>query len=261
MAMQHKHSDTPGARPHLLPGQVGHNTADKTLHIRVAGRPETINLDDAVNGVAPTTGPIGAPLVRRAGALVWDENLLPLSLVDGTIKVDHPPAGFAIPGFLPIGDTEPAAVAAETILLEDFHVASDEIRLTRMGCWLESGAGAIRLGLLDSRDRVILSQLVTTPQNGALVAFNASAPLPRGRYRAFLWCEAARDVRRLRGLRINQGFDTYTAGGAPRYLLSRRATGAFLDGVDLSAALTPIEPEYSLEPGEMKAVMIRWSLD
>lgn len=261
MAMQHKHSDTPGARPHLLPGQVGHNSADKTLHIRVAGRPEKINLDDAVAGVAPTTGPVGAPLVRRDNALVWDENLLPLSLVDGEIVVDHPPAGFAVPGFLPVGDTETIAVPAETILLEDFYVASDVIRLTRMGCWLQGGAGAVRLGLLDSADRVILSQLVTTPTNGALVAFNASAPLQRGRYRAFLWCESARDVRRLRGLRINQGFDTYTAGGDPRYLLSRRATGAFLDGVDLSAALTPVEPEYSPEPGEKKAVMIRWSLD
>lgn len=261
MSIQNKHSSTPGARPHLLPGQVGHNTADRKLHLRVDGRPEAIHLPAAVNGIAPTQGPIGAPLTRRAGDLVWDPSLTPLAVVDGAIAVDLPQGGFAVPGLLLDGPPVDVDLPAETILFERFYVASDAIRLTEVGVWSAQGAGAIRVGLYDAEDRLIFSHIEADPPVGAMLRLPLNTVLPRGAYRAYLWTQAERMVRRLNGWRVGQGFDAYGAGGPPRFIQSHRATGDFLNGVFLNDFLTPLEAEYAPEPGEKKAVWFQWALD
>ncbi|UTC29542.1 hypothetical protein BAMBUS_04840 [Brevundimonas phage vB_BpoS-Bambus] len=261
MAVQNKHSSTPKARPHLLPGQVGHNTADRTLHIRVEGRPESIHLPAAVSGVAPAAGPQGAPLTRKAGVLVWDPDLAPLAVVDGVVAVDLPPGGFAVPGLALDGAPEDVDLPPETILFEDFYVASDTIRLVEAGVWVTAGAGAVRIGLYDAADQLVFSHIEAAPPVGSMLRLALNTRLRRGRYRAYLWTQAACTVRRLAGGRIGQGFDTYGPGGPPRFILGHRATGDFLNGAFLNDFVTPVEAEYAETPGEKKAVWFRWALD
>ncbi|USN14959.1 hypothetical protein DOMOVOI_05090 [Brevundimonas phage vB_BpoS-Domovoi] len=261
MAIQNKHSATPNARPHLLPGQVGHNTADRRLHLRVDGRPESIHLPSAASGVAPATGPQSAPLSRKAGVLTWDPDLAPLAVVDGVVAVDAPPGGFAVPGLAFDGAPEEADLPAETILFETFHVASDTIRLTEAGVWLSAGAGAVRIGLYDSADHLVFSHIEEAPLNGVMLRLALNTRLRRGAYRAYLWTQEARTVRRINGWRLGQGFDAYGAGGEPRFIHGHRATGDFLNGVFLNDFVTPLEPEYAEAPGEKKAVWFNWALD
>ena len=261
MALQNKHSATPGARPHLMPGEVGHNTADRTLHLRVEGRPETIHLPSAAQGVAPATGPLDAPLTRKGGALMWDPDLSPSSLVDGEILVDAPQGGFSVPGLILNGAPIDALLPAETLLLEPFHIASDRLRLRQIGCWLADGVGAVRIGLIDSLDRLVLSHVVMEPPTGEMLVLNYPSVLAHGDYRAFLWTQAERTVRRLPAYRIGQGFDLQGAGGPPRFIRGYRATAEFLDGVFLDTLLTPIEPEYSDQPGEMRSIWMDWVIE
>lgn len=261
MALQNKHTSVPGARPHLMPGEVGHNTADQTLHLRVEGRPERIHLPAAASGVAPSTGPLGAPLTRINGALTWDAALTPLAVVDGAVRVDAPQSGFSVPGLVMDGAPIDALLPAETFLLEPFHVASDRIRLSRIGVWLVDSASPVRIGLIDSQDRLVVSHVVMEPTPGEMLILNYAGTLPQGDYRAFLWTAGERTVRRLPGYRISQGFDVQGAGGPPRFVRGYRATGDFLDGVFLNDFITPLEPEYSDGPGELRAVWLDWSLD
>lgn len=261
MALQNKHSATPGARPHLLPGQVGHNTADRLLHLRVEGRPEAIHLPAATNGVAPPQGPAGAPLARKDGVLVWDADLAPLAIVDGATIVDRPTGGFAVPGLVLDGAPEETTLPPETILIEHFYVASDALRLTEVAAWMGGGNGAVRLGLFDAAGRLVFSHLDSTPVTGAMLRAALNTRLPRGEYRAYLWSQGERTVRRLNAWRVGQGYDSYGPGGPPRFIQSHRATGAFLNGVFLNDFLTPLEPEYAAAPGEKKAVWFQWALD
>lgn len=261
MAIQNKHSTTPGARPHLLPGQVGHNTADRKLHLRVEGRPEAIHLPAAVNGVAPAQGAKGAPLTRKDGALVWDSALAPLADVDGVTSVDGRMGGFAVPGQVLDGDPEDVVLPPETILFERFYVASDVLRLTAAAVWLAAGDGAVRIGLYDAADRLVFSHLEASPASDAMMRITLNTLLPRGEYRAYLWTQDERTVRRLNAWREGQGFDTYGPGGPPRFIQSRRATGAFLDGVFLNDFLTPLEAEYAATAGEKRSVLFQWRLD
>ncbi|UTC28403.1 hypothetical protein GURKE_04010 [Brevundimonas phage vB_BpoS-Gurke] len=260
MAIQNKHSATPGARPHLLPGQVGHNTADRKLHLRVDGRPEAIHLPAAVSGVAPAQGPSGAPLTRKDGVLVWDSALAPLARVEGVTAVDLPKGGYAVPGIVLDGSPEDTSLPAETILFERFYVASDFMQLSAAAAWLGTGSGAVRLGLYDAVDRLVFSHIEHAPAENAMMRVALNTTLLRGEYRAYLWTQGERVVRRLNGWRLGQGFDAYGAGGPPRFVQSHRATGAFIDGVFLNDFLTPLESEYAVTPGEKKSVLFQWSI-
>lgn len=261
--MRQKHSDIPGRKPHLVSGQFAHNAADRRLFVRVEGRLVEVPLDRIAEGVAETTGPLGAPLVRlEDGGFAWDPTQSPSSVSpDGAVNVDRPPVSLGAPGFLPRDiSTDEIDLPAETILLEDFHVASDRIMVESLAFHLVSGSGPVRVGVLTKSGVIVSDRLVEAPTRGAIHVMGANTGLPRGAYRAFLWVAEPNRVRRLHGYRLNQGWDSHGPAGAPRFAVSRRATGAFLDGVRWNGLLTPETPEFESLPGERRALMMGWRL-
>ena len=175
--MRQKHSDIPGRKPHLVSGQFAHNAADRRLFVRVEGRLVEVPLDRIAEGVAETTGPLGAPLVRlEEGGFAWDPTQSPASVSpDGAVNVDRPPASLGAPGFLPRDiSTDEIDLPAETILLEDFHVASDRIMVESLAFHLVSGSGPVRVGVLTKSGVIVSDRLVEAPTRGAIALARSS---------------------------------------------------------------------------------------
>lgn len=261
--MRFKSSDTPGAKPHLAEAELAHNAADHKLFVRVAGRPVEIKLDEVASGVIETDGPLGAPIVRlKDGGFAWDPNQMPASVSpDGSVRVDRPPLTSGAPGFVPFGaQTSSASLAAKTILIEDFAVASDAIVVTALTVFVEAGSGGLRIGFLNKANEAMIDVRLPAPAVGAPTTQKFDFTLPRGAYRAFVWAEEDITLKRVHGYRMNQGWDTAGAAGAPRFCVSKSATGEFVHGVNWHSLLNDEVREYSDKAGEKRAVLMAWAL-
>lgn len=257
MALQNKRSDTPGAMPNLVPGEIGINRSDERLWLRAEGRRIGVDTQAWKSRAAPADGVNGAPLARVRDAVDWSTEHLPSSVVDGQIAVDAPPVNsFGVPGFYPSALGAQAALAADDVLIEPFYVASDTILVTHMAFRCADGAAsAVRVALVDADDVTRYDAMLLAPREG-INELLLNTPLPRGHYRAVLWSLDGVRLDCVLGYRFEQGFEV-TSGGLD-FIVRQRLNADFSAGVDL-AGQTPT-PDTAPTPGELKALMLRWSL-
>lgn len=255
MAIQQKNSDTSEALPNLTPGEVAVNNTDDVLWVRAEGRRTPIHLDPVRKRAAPYAGQDGAPLSYKANVQVWDPTLAPIAVVGNAIQVDMPPAAnvYAVPGAQIASMGTDRAVGVNAVQVEPFQVRSDQITLTALVFAIRSAApSAVRVGVLDADDVVVIDTLVSTPVQGANVV-TVNAILPRGSYTVMLWSAAAvilgvaQVVQPEQGWRIN--------GSTLNFVRSYEGTA------DQSAGLVPLAAgaRLSATPGMDKMVLMRWT--
>ncbi len=256
MALQPKRSDNPVAVPHLIPGEIAITRGNK-LWLRAEGRRIGVDTQAWATRAAPAAGVEGAPLGRVRDAVDWAVEHIPSGMVDGVIAVDAPPAaGYGVPGFYPSALGSQMTLGDDEALVEPFYVASEAITLTRLAFRSPAGAAtAVRVAVVNADDLTLVDSMILAPRDG-INEVVVNVPLARGHYRVVLWSLAAITVECVLGYRFEQGFDLASDGleFVTRYL----TTGDFSAAVDLTGA--EVTPETSAQPGELKAVMLRWTL-
>lgn len=82
--------------------------------------------------------------------------------------------------------------------------------------------------------------------------------LPRGAYRAALWTADALTIASVFGYRYEQGFELVESSNELEFIVRQRTSGDFSTGLYLAGA--SIALDTADQPGELKAVMMRWTL-
>lgn len=260
MALQHKHSLTPGAEPNLMPGQIAVNLADDILFLRAQGRVVAVDLEKWRTTAAPSAGAVpGAPLTMTTAGPFWNASLAPSSRVNGVIQLDPPPApdAFNVPGVQFAAPAEPLDVQPNQAVLEPFYVASDTLLVSHMGlAVLNKGPGMVRVAVVDEDLNIRGSALSNNLVPGGMRTFTVAAALTRGRYYAVVWSAGALRLKAAHARVPQQGWDLDEAG-APAFLTRLRTSGDFSKGIALDASA--LTPDYSPEPGQPKSTLLRWT--
>lgn len=258
MPLKHLHSDTPGARANLIPGQIGHNRADDVLLLRGDLKKLEVDLDGLRHRAPPKDAPRDAVLVRQGSGVAWDAGLIPSSVVDGVIAVDAPPPVYGVPGFMPAEPGQTFIFSSNVVLIEPFYVASDQITLTKLAVkFTEALSGTMRLGIASVDPNAVLLDLTVASGANGLHEEACSLVLPRGRYVALAWVQTSAQLQAVAGYRYNQGY-SLDGNGAPLFLRRQLANSDLTAGLD-SAGL-PVTDLLTGAPGEDKSILMKWTL-
>lgn len=256
MAIQQKNSDTSDSLPNLTPGEIAVNNADDVLWVRSEGRRTPIHLDPVRKRAAPYNGQDGAPLSYKSNAQVWDPALAPIAVVDDAIQVDMPPAAnvYAVPGAQVTSLGADRAIGVNSVQVEPFQVRSDQITLTALVFAIRTAApGAVRVGVFDADDVLLIDELVSSPVQGANVV-TVSTALPRGAYKIMLWSASAITLGQAQVVQPEQGWRV--SGATLNFVRSYEGTA------DQSGGLVPLAAaaRLSTTPGMDKTVLMRWTV-
>lgn len=252
-----------GAKPNLVPGSVAVNWRDEIFFMRADGRVVEIPIDRWESGAATRDGAqVGAPLsVKADGSTAWDPAKAPSSVIDGAVRVDAPPPAnvYGVPGVQITGAGADAVYTANTVITERFYVASDTIMVDRIAAYLkfQQQIGALRLGLLDDNDAILLDTLISTPLDNAVNTISGGIALGRGHYKLCLWSEPAATFGTVEGLQAEQGW-TLDAQGDPEFALRERGGAGLSSGMDIS--LVAMTEDRRPTPGVNRILTMRWTL-
>lgn len=260
MPIAHKKAATiGGTQPNLVPGNLAIDMVDRFLWLRARGRAFAVSLDKWLNRTAPAEGIDGAPLVTDPAGPYWDGDQVPASVVDGEIKVDQSPPSnaFNVPGCSILSQGAGQAFAANSVVVEDFYVASDQITLDRIGFKLLStlAPGAIRLAVTDGDNNMMGQTTIANPIDASVNSVSLGITLPRGHYRTVLWCAAGVTLQDINVARREQGWNL--SGQDAAFIRRRTATSDMSAGIDISAL--PLTDQTDDQPGESKVTLLRWT--
>lgn len=240
----------------MIPGEMGVNLADATLHLRYDGRKTTVDLAAVRDRAIPSVGDEGAPLVAGSGRPAFDPNLAPAAFVNGKVPVDLPTGeGRGVPGFQPQSVTT-VDLEGGAVRVERFWVASNTLRLSEIAVSTSAGFGMARFGLVTPLGEILVDEALE-PVTQAVHTVSIDLGLPPGEYWAVIWSEVPLTLDAIAGVRPEQGWDL-NVGGAPVFTSAETADldlaeGLFLDGAPLDSVTQPT-------PGEVKAILLKWSL-
>lgn len=271
MPIKHKHSETPGNRANLTPGEIGHNRNEDVLLIRGEDRKLEIDLFDWRHRSLPPGGTLGSPLSRDAGGeLVWDAAQLPVGQIGGGFYTDGGQGGigWGVPGWFSMQNYSnfyPGSITATNLQpgylwIEDFYVASDKIIVTHLGSrmvWPDSQRPKMRIGLADENGIILADKRNDAVPNNWTEAINP-VTLTRGKYSLLIYNDGPVSAPpiNLPGSRYNQGFEF--SGTTVTFLKRRFASGvSMLSGLYLNNGLV-VQEERDTDAGETKAVFMRW---